>query len=950
MKTPSSFHACRLLRLVVLAFTLGIFAAPAAQARTITLSLEFTRIQFSVFDAYNPGRTYYTVKTLVSSDVPPVTYDEVDSSTNNSAFGGSENGYGYGYYGDIGSAVNAATNGAWTLTVNKGDISQKQYTFTVSTTGLLLNNTNFPAVQITTPVDGNPAVSTNSAFAWTGPATWNELDLDDHTPNYSFYASDSPSPATTNWSAAPLPLGTNLFEVTYKTNAAAWITISTPLDNLSHPFTNWVGGAKLVDYAQSGFVTSTNSPTVTVGHTRIAHYTFDNSGNLGLDSSGQGNDINCGSSWVTNMPHVFTTNAVAGGGAVQFFGYSGMTPCGQAFTSWTNTLAGSFTVSAWINTTNIIGNDGDDLRDYNGQSVIYADNNNLGATPVALTGTKAAFRTTDPGGHDDTLHSLQSITTGSYVHIVATRDQTSGEKKIYINGVLDNSDFASTNSLTGAGYVSIGGESGSAYRGLVDDVQIYSGVLSASEVAYLYNNPGTSVADIAINSPELNTALGTTNLNWGTSGNSSWFVETTNTYNGSPAAAQSGSVSNYQATTLSTTVTGPGTLTFYWSSQDNDPGQNMDYEFYIDDPNTNDIADLYGGNNAWQSIEASINGGGPVIIPAGQHTLYWTVYANGDADPFQAGFLDNVVFTPTDTNPVSANITLNIYREQDPTLGDMFVAFPSFNSITPAGTGTTTNTIQSPSGYFNTHADQGGGGSGSAILFSLGSVLNECTNGLWSLYINYGLPNQRQFQFGVAINGLTTNLLSAVKMITPTNGATGFPSTAAIQWLGPTNYTSLNVSKQNIDGSANVGTTLPVTATSWTPGLIAGTNQCNISYASNNFPGVSFSVPVDNADSQTAAVWSAKVNLNTTATAIFVVTAAASHVTLLSPKTSGGNFQFSFLSQAGFTNTIQYRTNLTVGSWQIYTNIPGDGTSKTSSIPFSIFSPSRQGFIRVSTQ
>src|ERR1017187_7119626 len=108
MKTSSNSRAGRLLRLVVLAFTLGVFAAPAARARTITLSLEFTRIQFSVFDQYNPGQTQYTVKTLVSSDVPPITYDEADSSTNNSAFGGSENGYGYGYYGDLGFAINAA--------------------------------------------------------------------------------------------------------------------------------------------------------------------------------------------------------------------------------------------------------------------------------------------------------------------------------------------------------------------------------------------------------------------------------------------------------------------------------------------------------------------------------------------------------------------------------------------------------------------------------------------------------------------------------------------------------------------------------------------------------------------------------------------------------------------------------------------------------------------------
>jgi hypothetical protein len=620
------------------------FSLSAARARTITLSLEFTRLQFSAIDPYNPAQTFYTVKTLVSSDVPPITYDEVDSSAPNPAFGGSENGYGYGYYSDIGSAINAATNGAWTLTVNKGDASEKKYTFTVSASGL--DNTNFPAVQVTTPADGNPAVSTNSAFAWTGPGNWDELDLVDRTLDNSFYTSDSPSPVTISWSAAPLPLGTNLFEVTYKTNAAAWITISTPLDNLSHPFTNWVGGAKLADFAQSGFLTSTNPPPPSGGHTLIAHYAFDNSGYLGQDFSGNGNDINAGSYW--GPGHEFTNNAIAGGGAVQFFGGSSIFPSGQAFANWTNTLAGSFTVSAWINTTNVVGNDGDNLGDGNGQSVVYADNNNLGATPVALTGTKAAFRTTDPSGHDDTLHSSQSITTGSYVHIVATRDQTTGQKKIYINGTLDSSDFASTESLTGAGYVSIGGVSFSAYKGLVDDVQIYSGVLSASEVAFLYNNPGTNVVDIAANSQELNAALGTTNLSWATSGDNSWFVETTNTYNSSPAAAHSGSVTNNQYSKLSVTVTGPGTLTFYWSSIANDPNQGFYYEFDVD-RNQNDG---YYGTSSWRQD-------GPFTILAGTHTLSWMVTANGDTDPTEAGFLDNVSYVP-ETGPV---ITVNPFDQ-----------------------------------------------------------------------------------------------------------------------------------------------------------------------------------------------------------------------------------------------------------------------------------------------
>jgi hypothetical protein len=99
----------------------------------------------------------------------------------------------------------------------------------------------------------------------------------------------------------------------------------------------------------------------------------------------------------------------------------------------------------------------------------------------------------------------------------------------------------------------------------MDEVQIYSGVLSDAEVAYLYQHPGTAVADTCRwqnSGPDFNGTLGTTNLAWSTSGNTTWFIETTNTYNGAPSAAQSGSVTNNQSSTLSFTVTGPGTVTF----------------------------------------------------------------------------------------------------------------------------------------------------------------------------------------------------------------------------------------------------------------------------------------------------------------------------------------------------------------------------------------------------
>ena len=309
----------------------------------------------------------------------------------------------------------------------------------------------------------------------------------------------------------------------------------------------------------------------------MAHYPFDNSGNLGQDTSGHDNYMN-GSSWWGSPTHQFDTDAETGGGAVQFFGTSSMTPSGSTLASWNSTLAGIFTVSAWIKATTVVGNDDDDLSDYNGQSIIYADNNNLGATPVALTGSKVAFRTTDPDSNDDTLHSIQGVTTGSYVHIVSTRDQSTGSTA-----------------------------------------------------------PDTTGQDF-------NAALNTTGLTWTTSGHSNWFVEITNTHD-SVSAAQSGSVIDSQSSTLSTTVTGPGTLTFWWQ---NPTFNNLALGFGLD----GSYQDGIGGYTEW--IQA-----GPFTIPAGEHTLSWTVNAGGDSDPAQAAYLDEVTFIP-DLTPI---ITLNPFNQ-----------------------------------------------------------------------------------------------------------------------------------------------------------------------------------------------------------------------------------------------------------------------------------------------
>jgi len=861
-------------------------------------------------------------------------------------YGDGQGNYGGGtYYNDFDSFMYGITNAAWSILVTNST-STNLYLFKVTVSNLASNGFGAPAMPVY-PTNGQAYVANTPTFQWSGPAGWaGSLFVEDLVPdtngNNNYVTSEYLSPDATTWTpSVVLPNGTNDFYVDYYSNSTAQVVAAQPTNHAGQAISGWTSTSTLETHFTYDPLFNVGQPANDFDPFLVARYDFEIPDSPGTDSSGNGNDPDCGSASGPNQD-VASTNAAVGNYARQYFGDTSFcfTQNDPAYNNLSNAMSGNFTVTAWVNTTNTVNSDY--ANAYFGAPIFFAgaDYNDYCTIPLSITGSKAAFTIVEneaPG--TVILHSTTSVNDGRYHFLAVTRQQSTGLMCLYVDGNLEATGTSFTTPVVTQGYISVAGGY-YQFSGLLDDVRLYSTNLSAADLA---------TVEASGNIPTLASAVGASNLPFSTSGDANWSVENTNTYNGEPYAAQSGSIMDYQVSTLTATVTGPGSLTFVWSSQDSDPNQYLDYEFAIDDLDTNDIADLYGGYNDWQSVQDLT--GGPIPIGPGQHTLIWQVYADGDEDPNAAGYLADVVFTSPDTRPVSADITLNIYREQDPTFGDAYIAFPSFNSITPAGTGTMTNIVQSPNGYFSGHNDQGGGGSSSAILGSLDSVLNECTNGLWSLYINYGLANQRQFQFKATISGLTTNVLSPVQMIVPTNGAVGFPSTAAIQWAGPSNYSTLTASKSDVNGGGYVGVNLPITATSWTPGgLDTGTNECTITYTSNNFPNVSFSVPVDMTDSQTVAVWSAEVNLVSTAQAIFVVTAGPASVHLVNTLTTGTNCQFSFQSQSGFTNTIQYRTNLILGTWQTYTNIAGDGNLKTNQVPLSVFGTSKQGFIRVGTQ
>jgi len=251
------------------------------------------------------------------------------------------------------------------------------------------------------------------------------------------------------------------------------------------------------------------------GHTLVAHYAWDGTNAdgtaSGVDTSGNGYDMNFGGGFGAQGGENSIADAAAGPLAIQFHdgdgnsaGYVGWDPTPAPLLT---ALAGSFSVSCWIKTTQ--NNFGwDQAPAYFGAGIVSADNGGLAndVIPLALTGNKIGFNT---GGdvEDVTLNSSASVNDGNYHHIVVTRNQVTGQKIIYIDGALDSFSSGTMNRLSDPQKLTIGALANAAdpnandftyangYDGELDDLQIYSGVLSANDVANLYANPGSTTAN-----------------------------------------------------------------------------------------------------------------------------------------------------------------------------------------------------------------------------------------------------------------------------------------------------------------------------------------------------------------------------------------------------------------------------------------------------------------------
>jgi len=164
------------------------------------------------------------------------------------------------------------------------------------------------------------------------------------------------------------------------------------------------------------------------------------------------------------------------------------------------------------------------------------------------------------------------------------------------------------------------------FDGWVDDVRIYDCALDENQIK--------SLISVTPSPDPLSEALDTS-LSFTTGGSAGWFSQTKTSYHNGDAA-QSGDISNNQESWMQTTVSGKGTVKFYWKVSSEDDFDCL--EFYIDGSLQNQISGLV---DDWEQKTYTIS-------TSGSHVLEWR-YMKDRATSFgdDCGWLDKVEWITT---------------------------------------------------------------------------------------------------------------------------------------------------------------------------------------------------------------------------------------------------------------------------------------------------------------
>ncbi|MBP2146163.1 PKD repeat protein [Methanofollis sp. W23] len=144
----------------------------------------------------------------------------------------------------------------------------------------------------------------------------------------------------------------------------------------------------------------------------------------------------------------------------------------------------------------------------------------------------------------------------------------------------------------------------------------------------------------------LKEALDAPNLEWASAGASEWTIDTENGVKGGGCARSGPLEYRCQESDLLTSVTGPGTITFWWNVSSN----TEEYYYFAIDEDKNVISSINGTDHAWEECTAE--------IAPGTHTFKWCYFRFTDEPEGEdCGWLDNVSYTQHIATAFTANTT-----------------------------------------------------------------------------------------------------------------------------------------------------------------------------------------------------------------------------------------------------------------------------------------------------
>jgi hypothetical protein len=201
-----------------------------------------------------------------------------------------------------------------------------------------------------------------------------------------------------------------------------------------------------------------------------------------------------------------TANAVSyvagkvGSQAAQFNGTS-------SYVLIPRSIQDDFTVALWVKTTDTAGSAG--AQWWNGKGLVDGEVGGGGADwGTAVVNGKFALGVGSAGG-DTTIASSVSINDGTWHHVAATRNNTTGAMAVYVDGILRGSGTGPTGSRTWPANLRIGSlQTANNYlNGALDDVRLYNRILTAGEIAALGGTPPAAPTGLAAIAGDAQVAL-----------------------------------------------------------------------------------------------------------------------------------------------------------------------------------------------------------------------------------------------------------------------------------------------------------------------------------------------------------------------------------------------------------------------------------------------------------